>query len=365
MDCSHLTRCRRTLLAMFALLSVFALSAAAQQTTAASLPDAPGFPPSSPVVANPPSPAVGTGSISGTVTDTNGGVVQGATVTLAQQGSDATRTLQSGGDGQFTFANLPQGIFTVTVTAPHMGKASSSLVTLGKGETRYLPEIVLPVVGSTTVHVSADQTQIATEDVHIEETQRIMGVFPNFYSSFDWNAPPLNTKLKFHLAWRSLIDPTTFIEAGAIAGGEQFQGLYPGFGSGAEGFGKRYAAAYANTFDSRMLGQFLFPSLFRQDPRYFYKGTGSTTSRATYAAEQAVVCRGDNGHQQFCYSHILAYFAAGAISNLYYPKANRGPGLVAENGCIEIGGAAVANLFREFVWPQMTTHAPPSVLHKH
>ena len=353
------------LLAISALLSIFALSAAAQQTTAASLPDAPGFPPSSPVVADPPSPAVGTGSISGTVTDTNGGVVQGATVTLAQQGSAATRTLQSGGDGQFTFTGLPQGIFTVTVTAPHMGTASSSLVTLGKGETRYLPVIVLPVVGTTTVHVSADQTQIATEDVHIEETQRIMGVFPNFYSSFDWNAPPLNTKLKFHLAWKSLIDPTTFIEAGAIAGGEQFQGLYPGFGSGAEGFGKRYAAAYANTFDSRMLGQFLFPSLFRQDPRYFYKGTGSNMSRATYAAEQAVVCRGDNGHQQFCYSHILAYFAAGAISDLYYPQANRGAGLVAENGCIEIGGAAVANLFREFVWPQMTSHAPPSVLHKH
>ena len=353
------------MLAVLALLSLFALSAAAQQTTADSLPDAPGFAASSPVASEPPAQAVGTGSISGTVTDTNGGVVQGATVTLSQQGSDATRTLQSGGDGQFTFSDLPEGIFTVSVTAPHMGTASSSKVTLGKGETRYLPEIVLPVIGTTTVHVSADQTQIATEDVHIEETQRIMGVFPNFYSSFDWNAPALNTKLKFHLAWRSLIDPTTFIEAGAIAGGEQFQGLYPGFGSGIEGFGKRYAAAYANTFDSKMLGEAVFPSLFRQDPRYFYKGTGSISSRATYAAEQAVLCRGDNGHQQFCYSHIMAYFAAGALSNLYYPQANRGAGLVAENGCIEIGGAAVADLLREFVWPQFTTHAPRSILHKH
>ena len=362
---SHFHRFPYRLIAASAFLSVFALGAAAQQTTAASLPDAPGFPPSTPAATELPTQPVGTGSISGTVTDTNGGVVQGATVTLAQQGSEATRTVQSGGDGQFTFSDLPQGIFTVSVTAPHMGTASSSQVTLSKGETRYLPQIVLPVVGSTTVHVSADQTQLATEEVHVEETQRLMGVFPNFYSSFDWNAPALNTKLKFHLAWRSMIDPTTFIEAGAIAGGEQFQGLYPGFGSGMEGFGKRYAAAYANTFDSKMLGEFAFPALFRQDPRYFYKGTGSTTSRATYAASQAVLCRGDNGHQQFCYSHILAYFAAGALSNLYYPQANRGAGLVAENGLIEIGGAAAANLLREFVWPAFTTHAPKSVLHKH
>jgi len=74
------------------------------------------------------------------------------------------------------------------------------------------------------------------------------------------------------------------------------------------------------------------------------------------------MCRGDNGHQQFCYSHVLAYFAAGAISNLYYPQSNRGASLVVENGFIEIGGAAAANLLREFVWPQFTTHSPRSIL---
>lgn len=353
-----------TRLAISLLLTLCGFSAAAQQSTTASLPDAPGFSSSSQLSDTRNAPG-SSGTISGTVTDTNGGVVADAAVTLSQEKSQFSRTIQSGSDGQFTFSGLPEGIFIVTVTAPNMGTVHSSKITLASGETRYLPEMVLPVVGATTVHVTGDQEQIATEEVHTEETQRIMGVFPNFYSSFDWNAPPLNTKLKFHLAWRSLIDPTTFIEAGAIAGGEQFQGLYPGFGSGAEGFAKRYGAAYANTFDSRMLGEFLFPSLFRQDPRYFYKGTGSVPSRAAYASEQAVVCRGDNGHQQFCYSHILAYFAAGAISNLYYPQGNRGAGLVAENGLIEIGGAAAANLLREFVWPQFTTHVPHSIPGKH
>ena len=340
------------------LLIPFGLAAQAQEQSANVLPDAPGFV-SEPLPTN---PASGNGTISGTVVDTNGGVVLGAEVTLSQTSSKTPRAQKSGNDGQFAFTGLPAGVYVVTATAPGMGTAQSTKITLSEGETRYLPQLVLPVVGSTTVRVTANQEQIATEEVHLEESQRILGVFPNFFSSFDWNAPPLNSKLKFHLALRSLIDPTVFLEAGAIAGGEQIQGLYPGFGKGAEGYGKRYAAAYANTFDSRILGEALFPSIFHQDPRYFYKGTGSFTSRATYAAEQGVMCRGDNGHQQFCYSHVLAYFAAGAISNLYYPQGNRGASLVVENGFIEIGGAAAANLLREFVWPQFTTHSPRSIL---
>ena len=347
-----------TLLSLAILLIPFGPAAQAQQESANVLPDAPGFV-SEPLPTN---PATANGTISGTVVDTNGGVVLGADVTLSQTSSKTPRAQKSGNDGQFAFTGLPAGVYAVTATAPGMGTAQSTKITLSEGETRYLPQLVLPVVGSTTVRVTANQEQIATEEVHLEESQRILGVFPNFFSSFDWNAPPLNSKLKFHLALRSLIDPTVFLEAGAIAGGEQMQGLYPGFGKGAEGYGKRYAAAYANTFDSRILGEALFPSIFHQDPRYFYKGTGSFTSRATYAAEQGVMCRGDNGHQQFCYSHVLAYFAAGAISNLYYPQSNRGASLVVENGFIEIGGAAAANLLREFVWPQFTTHSPRSIL---
>jgi hypothetical protein len=360
--CTKLRVCRWALRFSFVIVLVWpGLRLLAQQGAADALPDAPGFE----TQAAPANPATGDGTISGTVVDTNGGVVLGADVTLAATGKKATFAQKSGNDGQFTFSGLSAGVYVVTATAPGMGSAQSTKITLSDGETKYLPQLVLPVVGSTTVRVTANQEQIATEDVHLEESQRILGVFPNFYSSFDWNAPPLNSKLKFHLALRSLIDPTVFLEAGAIAGGEQIQGLYPGFGKGAEGYGKRYAAAYANTFDSRILGEALFPSIFRQDPRYFYKGTGSITSRATYAAEQGVMCRGDNGHQQFCYSHVLAYFAAGAISNLYYPKGNRGAGLVAENGLIEIGGAAAANLLREFVWPAFTTHAPHSMIGKH
>ena len=279
-------------------------------------------------------------------------------MTLAENGSTYAVS-QSGSNGQFTFSGLPAGSFTVTVTGTDMGAGNSPEITLAAGEVSYLKPIMLPVLGGTTsVVVTANQEELAEEEVHIEESQRILGVFPNFFTSFDWNAPPLNGKQEFQLAWRSFIDPTTFAEAGLIAGAEQIDNLYPGFGTGASGYGKRYGAALANTFDSRMLSYALFPAIFHQDPRYFYKGTGRTRSRALYAMEQGVMTRGNNGQQQFAYSRILADFAGGALSNLYYPDSNRGAALVFENGALEIGGGAGVNLLKEFVLPRFTNREP-------
>jgi len=351
------------LLATSVALAAFARPASAQQTAGNALPDAPGSSTSA-QAAQPQTAPASTGSISGTVTDTNGGVVAGASVTLTLADSPLKRTVQSGAEGQFTFSGLPEGIFTVKVTASNMGSASAPKIALASGETSYLPAIVLPVVGATTVRVLGSQEQIAELEVHTEESQRILGVLPNFYSSYDWSAPPLDAQQKFQLAGRSLVDPVSFAEAAAIAGGEQIQGLYPGFGTGPEGYGKRFAAAYANTVDSRLLGSAVFPAIFRQDPRYFYKGTGTNGSRAAYAMSQSVLCRGGKeGHQQFCYSHIMANFAAAGISNLYYPQADRGGSLVLENGLIEIGAAAAANLLREFILRDVTTHAPGAFFH--
>ena len=107
-----------------------------------------------------------------------------------------------------------------------------------------------------------------------------------------------------------------------------------------------------------MIGGAILPSLLKQDPRYFYKGTGSTRSRILYALANAVICKGDNGHWQFDYSGILGALAAGGISNLYYPASSRNrAGLTFENTLIGIGGSAVGNLFQEFLIRKLTPHA--------
>jgi len=105
-----------------------------------------------------------------------------------------------------------------------------------------------------------------------------------------------------------------------------------------------------------MLGGAVLPSLFHQDPRYFYKGTGSVWKRAGYAISTAVVARGDNGKWQPAYASVLGDFASGAISNLYYPAQNRnGAALTIENGFVGIAADAATNLLQEFVLKKIST----------
>jgi hypothetical protein len=101
------------------------------------------------------------------------------------------------------------------------------------------------------------------------------------------------------------------------------------------------------------------PSLLKQDPRYFYKGTGSKKSRALYAIANAVICKADNGHWQPAYSAIVGSLASGGISNLYYPASDRdGVALTFENALIGIGASAGANLLQEFVIRKLTPNVP-------
>jgi hypothetical protein len=329
------------------------------QAATKELPDAPGLRSSanSAQAARDPSQSAALAMIAGTVLDTNGDVLQGARVVLL--GPAGQRVLKSGADGQFAFSGLSPGSYRIKVTRANMSPYESAAIVLRSGETQFLPNLVLAfTAGVTAVHVVGDQEQIAEEEVHNEESQRVLGVIPNFYSAYDWHAPPLDARQKFALAFRSEIDPITFAGAAAVAGAEEYQKMYPGYGTGFSGFGKRFGAQYANDFGSRMIGSALLPSLFHQDPRYFYKGTGRARSRALYAIKSAFICRGDNGSEEFDFSHILGDLAAGGLANLYYPEQNEGAGLIATNALIEIAGMAGTNLLREFVLPAFTTHGP-------
>jgi hypothetical protein len=299
------------------------------------------------------------GNISGTVVDTSGDVLQGATITLTGPPGFAVRTLKSGSDGQFGFANLPPGSYTITAAGDGMSKYKSSPIELKPGEFRIVHRISLSVSGgATSVTVTANNEELSEQQVQIAVQQRVAGVIPNFYSSFDWNAPPMMAKQKYHLVFRSLIDPVSFLAVAGIAGAEQYKGIFPAYGSGIEGYGKRYGAALANRVSGDLLGRAVYPAIFHQDPRYFYKGKGSVTSRALYAIEASVMARSDSGRWEPNYSQVLGNFSAGAISMLYYPQSDRGASLVLLNGLADTGADAVSNLFREFVLKGITSHVP-------
>jgi len=225
--------------------------------------------------------------------------------------------------------------------------------------------LALPQTDQTTpphVEVSVDVTptreEIADRQVKQQEQQRVLGVFPNFRVSYDPNAVPLDSRQKLHLTWKSIADPMSFVGTGVVAGIEHARGDFSGFGDGMDGYAKRYAALYATRLTSTMITNVALPSLFKQDPRYFYKGTGSKSSRIGYAISRAVVRKGDNGRWQPDYSRVLGHLASGAISNLYYPPEDRrGIGLTLTNTAIGLGGAALGNVMQEFVYAKFTTHA--------
>jgi hypothetical protein len=300
-------------------------------------------------------PAQSPGSISGTIVDPSGAAVAGVHVQLMQEDRSTSMEAQSGDDGQFSFGNVAAGPFQLIITSEAFAAQTLS-GTLHEGELYNSPRIVLTLATKKTeVRVEVPRVEVAEEQIKEQEKQRVLGIVPNFYVSYVPNAAPLTSKQKFELAWKSTMDPVTFILTGAIAGAQQANDVFSGYGQGAQGYGKRYGADYADTVTSTFIGSAILPSLLKQDPRYFYKGSGTTRSRFLYAIANSVICKGDNGRWQANYSNILGSLAAGGISNLYYPPLDRnGTGLTFETAAIEIGASAAANLLQEFVIRKLT-----------
>jgi Carboxypeptidase regulatory-like domain len=338
----------------------FSATLGAQQTSGlaasnADLPDAPGRESLAPQSLDSQSSA----SVSGIVLDINDGLVAGAKVMLETQSGQVERVTTADSAGLFSFNNLSAGTFKVRITAPGLQPFESYEITLHAGERYQLPEIALPIASaSVSVTVTATEEEIAQAQVIAEIQQRVFGIFPNFYTSFIWDAAPLKPRQKFHLAFRTAVDPVTFLTTGMLSGIQQGRDTYPDYGQGAEGYAKRYGADYADLFIGRMLGAAVFTSLFHQDPRYFYQGSGSIRSRAWHALSAAIICRGDNGRSEFNYSHILGNLAAGSISNFYRPDADRGISLVIDNALLHTAANASGNLVREFGLRRITTKVP-------
>jgi hypothetical protein len=299
------------------------------------------------------------GTISGSVVDRLGAAICGAKVQITRDERPLTAEVFTDIDGEFSFTLISPGPFQLTITAP--GFATQTLsATLEAEQSFAIPQIQMVLATAITeVRVTPPRLEVSQEQIQEQEKQRVVGVIPNFYVSYVPDAVPLTRGQKFKLAAKFTVDPFAFGITAAIAGVEQADNEFSGYGQGAQGYAKRFGAAYADFAIGTFIGSAILPSILKQDPRYFYKGTGSTHARVMYAIANAVICKGDNGEWQPNYSSILGYLAAGGISNLYYPAKNRnGAGLTFENALIGIGSTAAANLLQEFVIRKLTPNLP-------
>jgi hypothetical protein len=329
-----------------ALLALLCLYPAPGQTpsTAAVLPDAPSV-----LIQAAPTATENTAQVHGIVRDARGNPVPNAQVTLTAPGKLGDRTTTSAGDGSFAFIDLPPGSYRLTVVATGFDVYTTDEFPVRAGEDFAAINPALSISSTTTVNVVATSQQIAVAQIHEQEKQRVLGVFPNFYTSYIWNAQPMSASQKYKLAARALIDPVQLLTVAGTAGAEQIGNVYPGYGSGIDGYGKRFGAAMATSATSRLVGSAILPSLFRQDPRYFYQGSGGTRSRTAHAVGFVFFCRGDNGKNQLCTSHLLGSLAAAGVANAYLPASSRGIGLTFQTFGIDLAANAAGNLFREFL----------------
>jgi hypothetical protein len=181
-----------------------------------------------------------------------------------------------------------------------------------------------------------------------EQSQRLMGVLPNFGTTSRRNPAPLTPREKFHLFYKSAFDPVQLSVVGLQAGFSQAEDEFPEYGQGAAGFGKRYGATLADEVSSGFFADFFYPVIFKEDPRYFRLGGGPIGHRIGYALVQVVDCHTDKGGRSVAWSNILGALSSGGISNAYYPAAERGFGLTMSRSAISIGYGSLGGLVDEF-----------------
>jgi hypothetical protein len=296
-----------------------------------------------------------TGSILGKVVDPSDDPIPGANVVLHGPSGDRL-TAVTKEDGGFTLEQAQAGVtHQIMVTAEGFADWNSS-ITVEPGESKTLPDIKLRILAvQRAVTVSYSEKEVAAQQLKAEEQQRIVGFIPNIYVVYEPHPEPLTTKMKFHLAYKSLTSPVFFAHTSFWAGIQQARNSPDEWGQGTEGYSKRLGAGFADAFTGSLITNAILPSLLHQDPRYFYQGSGTKWSRARHAMSAPFICKGDNGAWQPNYSQWGGSLIGYSISTAYYPGSSRTAGHVFQTFGIDMGLHVVGSLAQEFIFGKFTS----------
>jgi len=178
-------------------------------------------------------------------------------------------------------------------------------------------------------------------------------VMPNYLTvDGESQAKPVSWKEKFAMAAKGSFDPYEFTIVGIVAGIHQAADADPGFGQGMEGYAKRYGAAFADQVDGNIMVGGVYPTILKIDPRYFRLGRGSFVHRFGYAIDRIFIARKDSGGHTFNIPEFAGNATAIAISNVYYPAADRNFSGNINDWGTQMGLDALGNELKEF-WPDI------------
>jgi hypothetical protein len=206
------------------------------------------------------------------------------------------------------------------------------------------------------------QPQAATSNDHMFD------LIPNFLTLENAsNVPPLTAGAKFKAVARGAFDWGEFVWIAGVSGLGQLNNSEPAYHQGLEGYGKRYATNFGDGVTENFMTSAIFPSILKQDPRFYQSSKGSFLHRLGYAASRIVITRSDSGSTQFNFSEVLGSATAAAISTYsYHPRSEKTISNTASVWATEVAYDALSYTFKEF-WPDIRKKvfhqkapAPPS-----
>jgi hypothetical protein len=214
-----------------------------------------------------------------------------------------------------------------------------------------------PQSSSTSAPAPQNQpSQSAPGDSNGQQTKRILGIIPNFRAvSADQKLPPETVKEKFMGATEDSFDYSSIFIPAVIAAYDMGERATPQFHQGAAGFVRYFWHSAVDQTSENYLVEFVFPTVTREDSRYYTLGHGGFIKRTGYALSRAVITRSNSGAEVFNLSEVLGAGASSGLSNLYYPSASRSLENTGSEWAIDVGIDAAAFWFREF-WPDVNRH---------
>ena len=211
----------------------------------------------------------------------------------------------------------------------------------------------LPAPGKTDSSSPAATPDSNKPEDTKKKDDRMFYVMPNYLTvDSEGQTPPISWKEKFAISAKGSFDPYEFVIVGVVAAIRQADDSSPGFGQGAEGYFKRYGAAFADQVDGNIMTGGVYPTLLKTDPRYFRLGRGSFMKRFSYAFSRILVTRRDSGGSMFNIPEFAGNATAIAISTAYYPAADRSFSSSAPGWGTQMGLDAFGNELKEF-WPDV------------
>ena len=182
---------------------------------------------------------------------------------------------------------------------------------------------------------------------------RIFEVMPNYGTvESTREVPPLSTGKKFRLATAGVTDYFTIPFNGVLAALDQANNSPESWGQGWGAYAKRFGASFADNSIGTYMTTSVFPSLLKEDPRYYQMGRGSFGRRVWHPINRLFITRTDSGNMRFNFSEMIGNAAAAGISNTYHAPEDRTFSRNIGTLAMLLMWDGVSNELKEF-WPDI------------